>query len=45
MQNNPSSRTAHYIMEMALLAGKVMLENGAERSRVEDTMERIIRHG
>lgn len=44
MQNNPSSRTAHSIMETALLAGKVMLENGAETSRVEDTMERIIRH-
>ncbi|MFS0780237.1 threonine/serine ThrE exporter family protein [Bacillus sp. 1P06AnD] len=32
------------IIEASLLAGKIMLENGAETSRVEDTMERIIRN-
>ncbi|MFB5191972.1 threonine/serine exporter family protein [Alicyclobacillus fastidiosus] len=32
------------ILEVSLLAGKIMLESGAETSRVEDTMERIIRH-
>lgn len=32
------------IIETSLLAGKIMLENGAETSRVEDTMERIITH-
>lgn len=30
------------IVDSSLLAGKIMLENGAETSRVEDTMERII---
>ncbi|EPZ52706.1 MULTISPECIES: threonine/serine exporter family protein [Alicyclobacillus] len=32
------------ILEASLLAGKIMLESGAETSRVEDTMERMIRH-
>ncbi|MBM7693475.1 uncharacterized membrane protein YjjP (DUF1212 family) [Peribacillus deserti] len=29
------------VMELCLLAGKIMLQNGAETYRVEDTMERI----
>lgn len=32
------------IIETSLLAGKIMLQSGAETSRVEDTMERIISH-
>ncbi|WP_311794883.1 threonine/serine exporter family protein [Alicyclobacillus acidiphilus] len=35
----------HCLVEASLLAGQLMLENGAETSRVEDTMERMIRHG
>ncbi|WP_166245506.1 threonine/serine exporter family protein [Paenibacillus turpanensis] len=31
------------IIEVSVLAGKIMLENGAETYRVEDTMERISR--
>lgn len=31
------------VMEISLLAGKIMLENGAETYRVEDTMNRIAR--
>lgn len=30
------------LIKASLLAGKIMLENGAETSRVEDTMERMI---
>lgn len=32
------------VMELALLAGHMLLENGAEIFRVEETMERICRH-
>jgi len=32
------------ILETSILAGKIMLQSGAETSRVEDTMERIIRN-
>ncbi|WP_240422285.1 threonine/serine exporter family protein [Listeria costaricensis] len=32
-----------FIIQTALLTGKLLLENGAEISRVEDTMERVIR--
>ncbi len=32
-----------FIIQTALLTGKLLLENGAETARVEDTMERIIR--
>lgn len=32
------------VMELALLAGHVLLENGAEIFRVEETMDRICRH-
>lgn len=33
------------LVELSLLAGQMMLENGAETSRVEDTMERMIQYG
>lgn len=33
------------LMKTALLAGKILMENGAEVYRTEDTMERIIRKG
>lgn len=32
-----------FIIQTTLLTGKILLESGAETSRVEDTMERIIR--
>ncbi|WP_110928220.1 threonine/serine exporter family protein [Bacillus massiliglaciei] len=32
---------AHEVIDVCLLAGKIMLENGAETHRVEDTMMRI----
>lgn len=39
-----SSQNDKEVMELALLAGHVLLENGAEIFRVEETMERICRH-
>lgn len=44
LKTSPSLQENQAILEAALLAGKVMLESGAETSRVEDTMERIIRY-
>ena len=43
------NKTKHHdhteqMLEACLLAGKIMLQSGAETSRVEDTMERIIRN-
>ncbi|GAV13425.1 threonine/serine exporter family protein [Paenibacillus sp. chi10] len=38
------ARDKDYLLETVLFAGKLLLENGAETSRVEDTMERMIRH-
>ena len=32
------------VMDLALQAGHILLENGAEIFRVEETMERICRH-
>ena len=32
------------VLETASLAGHILLENGAEIARVEETMERIARH-
>lgn len=37
----PQSDHTYAIMEICLLAGKIMLQNGAETNRVEDTMMRI----
>ncbi len=34
----------HEVLEVAMAAGHILLENGAEISRVEETMERICRH-
>lgn len=34
----------HRVLEAAMTAGHILLENGAEISRVEETMERISRH-
>ncbi|NMM55010.1 threonine/serine exporter family protein [Paenibacillus aquistagni] len=36
-------KNSSLIVETVLLAGKLMMENGAETSRVEDTMERMMR--
>lgn len=43
MNSGMSAREKNCLLETVLLAGKLLLENGAETSRVEDTMERIIR--
>lgn len=40
-----NSRDKKFLMKTALLAGKIMMENGAEVYRIEDTMERILRKG
>lgn len=37
------ARDKDCLLETVLFAGKLLLENGAETSRVEDTMERMIR--
>lgn len=34
----------HKVLEAAMAAGRILLENGAEIARVEETMERICRH-
>lgn len=39
--NNTSDKE---VMELALQAGHILLENGAEIFRVEETMERICKH-
>ena len=36
--------SAHEVLETASLAGHILLENGAEIARVEETMERIASH-
>lgn len=33
-----------HILDVAVLAGRVMMEHGAEMHRIEDTMDRIINH-
>lgn len=38
-----TSESHSFIIQTALLTGKILLENGAETARVEDTMERIMR--
>ena len=46
MKNAQLQRETNHdkILETSILAGKIMLQSGAETSRVEDTMERIIRN-
>lgn len=39
--SNPSEKE---VMELALKAGQILLQSGAEISRVEETMDRICRH-
>jgi uncharacterized membrane protein YjjP (DUF1212 family) len=39
--SNNSNITAHDIIDLCLLAGKIMLQSGAETYRVEDTMSRM----
>ncbi|SEN79618.1 Uncharacterized membrane protein YjjP, DUF1212 family [Paenibacillus sophorae] len=39
--NNAESGTTYEIIDLCLLAGKIMLQNGAETYRVEDTMTRM----
>ncbi|MEI2397243.1 MULTISPECIES: threonine/serine exporter family protein [Paenibacillus] len=39
--SNNSNTTAHDIIDLCLLAGKIMLQSGAETYRVEDTMSRM----
>jgi uncharacterized membrane protein YjjP (DUF1212 family) len=39
--DHPTSNTTYEIAQVCLLAGKIMLENGGETYRVEDTMIRI----
>lgn len=44
MNSGMMAREKDFLLQSVLLAGKLLLENGAETSRVEDTMERMIRH-
>lgn len=39
--DSQSNTTIHEIVDLCLLAGKIMLQNGAETYRVEDTMTRM----
>lgn len=39
--SNNSNTSAHDIIDLCLLAGKIMLQSGAETYRVEDTMSRM----
>lgn len=44
MEKTGSDRDDQAYLEAAMLAGHILLENGAEIARVEETMERICRH-
>lgn len=44
MENTKQNQKIQEILLLALTAGKILLENGAEISRVEDTVCRICRH-
>lgn len=44
MGKTESSRKDYEVLEAAMAAGHILLENGAEIARVEETMERICRH-
>lgn len=42
MESTSNTNTTYYeIVDLCLLAGKIMLQNGAETYRVEDTMTRM----
>lgn len=44
MRKEESGQDDHRVLEAAMTAGHILLENGAEISRVEETMERICGH-
>lgn len=44
MGNTQLEQDDHRVLEVAMAAGHILLENGAEIARVEETMERICRH-
>lgn len=44
MKNGEIEQTDNEVLEAAMAAGHILLENGAEIARVEETMERICRH-
>lgn len=43
-KQNESQQNDQEVLEVAMAAGHILLENGAEIARVEETMERICRH-
>lgn len=44
MKKEELAQDDHMVLEAAMAAGHILLENGAEIARVEETMERICRH-
>ena len=44
MKREEPSQDDNKVLEVAMMAGHILLENGAEISRVEETMERMCRH-
>lgn len=44
MEKEELEQNDHKVLEIAMEAGHILLENGAEISRVEETMERICQH-
>ena len=44
MEKENSGKDDNQVLEVAMEAGHILLENGAEIARVEETMERICRH-
>ena len=44
MKKEEPSRDDNRVLEVAMMAGHILLENGAEISRVEETMERMCGH-
>lgn len=44
MEKDESRQDDHEVLEAAMEAGHILLENGAEIARVEETMERICRN-
>lgn len=44
MKKEEPARDDNRVLETAMMAGHILLENGAEISRVEETMERMCRH-
>ena len=44
MDKNPRAQEEHRVLELAMDAGALLLQNGAEIFRVEETMQRICRH-